>query len=134
MFEWWARVSPRERRLASLTGVLVAISAVYFGYIQVTDRLATMDATIHGLEQDLVYYTEQMALLDGVDRAYQAVAAEPQSDDQIQVYRITARGVGASEKAVVMLQSTLGVPAGEAAEVGGPHTGRLSWRQLENVH
>ncbi len=80
LFEWWGRVSPREQRLVIITGVMVAAAAGYFGYVQATDRIAAMDASIGGLEQDLVFYTEQMQLLDEVDRAYQAVATEHSSE------------------------------------------------------
>lgn len=79
MFKWWAQVSPRERRLAALTGILVGISLAYLVYIQAIDRLATMDAQIDGLEQELVFYTEQMQLLDEVNRAYADVASEHSS-------------------------------------------------------
>lgn len=79
MFEWWARVSARERRLGVLAAILVGISLGYLAYVQATDRLATMDATIDGLEYDLEYYTEQMQVLEEVDRAYAAVASEHSS-------------------------------------------------------
>lgn len=80
MFEWWRRVSPREQRLAALTGIMVGVSIGYLGYVQATERLATMDATIDGLEQDLVFYAAQMELLDEVDRAYKIVASEHSSE------------------------------------------------------
>ncbi len=80
MFDRWSKVSPREQRLAVLTGVLVVLAGAYFGYVQATDRLAAMDAEIDALEQDLIFYTEQMGLLDEVDRAYQGVATEHSSE------------------------------------------------------
>lgn len=80
MFEWWAKVSPREQRLAVLTAILVGISFGYLGYTQAMNRIGTMDATIESLEENLVYYTEQMELLDEVDRAYNVVAAEHSSE------------------------------------------------------
>jgi len=80
MFKWWAKVSPREQRLAALTAILVGISFGYLGFTQAMDRIGTMDATIDSLEENLVYYTEQMELLDEVDRAYEVVAAEHSSE------------------------------------------------------
>lgn len=80
MFKVWTKVSPREQRLAVLTGVLVTLAFAYFAYVHATDRLAAMDAEIEALEQDLIFYTEQMGLLDEVDRAYQGVASEHSSE------------------------------------------------------
>ena len=89
---------------------------------------------MQGKQRPPRYIIEYLTTVLRDSGGYQSLMAEPQPDDQIQVYRITARGVGASEKAVVMLQSTFGVPAGSAGEMGGLHTGRLSWRQLDNVY
>ncbi len=58
--------------------------------------------------------------------------------EQIEVFRVTARGVGGTENAVVMLQSTYGRPAQGRAEVEGAasaaRAGRLSWRELVGVN
>ena len=58
-------------------------------------------------------------------------------DDQppgapVEIFRVTARGVGASENTVTLLQSTYGrVMAGpHAVQPTAARTGRLSWREL----
>ena len=50
----------------------------------------------------------------------------------VTIFRVTARGVGATENTVTMLQSTYGrVMAGSnAAPPAAARTGRLSWREL----
>jgi len=80
MFEWWAKVSPREQRLTMLTVIMVVLALGYLGFMQALDRIAAMDAAIDALEQDLIFYSEQMELLDEVDSAYQAVATEHSSE------------------------------------------------------
>ncbi len=80
MFDHWANVSSRERRLATIGNFVVVLSIVYLGFLQAADRIATMNATMDALEQKLVFYSEQMGQLDEVDRAYSAIASEHSSE------------------------------------------------------
>ncbi len=54
--------------------------------------------------------------------------------EQLEVFRITARGEGATEHAVARLQSTYGRATASEAQGAGARAGRLSWRELESAY
>ena len=73
------KVSPRERRLIYLTGAVIIVGLAALMATSGLGKIRTMDATIAGLEQDLVYYTEQVLLADEVDAVYGEMAAQHSS-------------------------------------------------------
>lgn len=81
------------------------------------------------------YLTSLAQQVDGyvVDDPDGPLGVEP-----IEVFRITARGVGATENAVVILQSTyargISAPSEDVGLFADARMGRLSWRELGGVY
>lgn len=79
MFKWWSRVSSREQRLLLLTVSVLTLALAYLVFLRASDRIAVLDAAIDGLEEDLVFYSEQVQLLSEVDAAYRDIATQHSS-------------------------------------------------------
>ncbi len=73
------KLSPSERKLAILAGVLLLASIFVVGTLRALDSLASMDETIYGLQQDLLYYKQLTVQAEAVEKAYQAIAAQHSS-------------------------------------------------------
>ena len=66
MLAFFRRLSPSERRLAVVAGVLLAAAVLVVGTLRAVDSLAAMDETIASLQQDLLYYKQQTVQADAV--------------------------------------------------------------------
>lgn len=75
----WAKLSVREKRLAYLTAIAVALMVLVGGYQRVTGTIRTLDNTISRLGDDLVSYTYQIAHREQVEAQYAIVAAQHSS-------------------------------------------------------
>ncbi len=75
----WQGLAEREKRLAMLTGIVVAITAVFVAYQSAAARLGELDVSIGRLEDALTSYTMQMAHREMVEARYAAVAAQHSS-------------------------------------------------------
>lgn len=73
------KMSVRERRLATLTAGLLVAAGMYVVGMAAVRRLAVLDATIEGLEQDLVRYSREAARNEAVDRAFRNMESQHSS-------------------------------------------------------
>lgn len=79
IYEFWNRLSPRERRLAQLTGIALVIMIGFTAYQRAMNHLRVLDLTINQLEDDLVSYTFQIAHRELVESKYAKIAAQHSS-------------------------------------------------------
>ncbi len=75
----WARISPRERRLALLTGGVILFFAVFTMAGSARENLRMLDNTIYQMQDTIVSYTDQMARKGMVEELYAKVAAQHSS-------------------------------------------------------
>lgn len=76
MNSFFLNLSSRERRLALLTGGVVAFGLVFMIVLRGVGLLNSLDARVALLEQELVNLTQQEAQKKAVDEAFRQVVAE----------------------------------------------------------
>ncbi|MDZ4860309.1 MAG: hypothetical protein SGI88_15130 [Candidatus Hydrogenedentes bacterium] len=74
-----AKLSPSERRLAFIVLFLLAVGLAFVVTLRCLDALASLDASIESQEQLLLQYTNQAALAEPVERAFQSMASQHSS-------------------------------------------------------
>ena len=79
MTKYFSSLSPSERKLSIAVVLLVAVSFVLIVAFRCLDVLDTMDATIESQEEALLQFTQQAALVEPVERAFESMAAQHSS-------------------------------------------------------
>lgn len=79
MMAYLEKLTPSERRLAALAAAVALIAAVVLVVLRALDRIDTLDATIDGLEQNLLALTEQAAMAEPIEYAYRSMADQHSS-------------------------------------------------------
>ncbi|HRK34031.1 MAG TPA: hypothetical protein PLJ47_05485 [Candidatus Hydrogenedentes bacterium] len=74
-----AKLTPSERRLALAVLVLLVGAILFFVVMRCLDILEALDATIESQERLLLQYTQQAALAEPVERAFQSMASQHSS-------------------------------------------------------
>ena len=77
--KFWNKLSPRERAMASVIGVLFALSIVYFIGTPALARIRELDDQIDVLEQDMINYERHLARQADVDIEFDKIAAQHSS-------------------------------------------------------
>jgi Tfp pilus assembly protein PilN len=110
----WKRLSPRERRLALVTGLAVLAIVLYVGITRSLAGIRELDDTIETLETDLWQLTQQAARLDEVEALHSEVAEAHSSEwTQAQIHD------GLREE--ILRLSLVNVPAaGDTTALSGP--------------
>lgn len=72
-------MSQSERRLAFVVAGLLFVALVFVIILRCMDTLETMDATIESQQEALLKFTQQAALVEPVERAFSAMAAQHSS-------------------------------------------------------
>lgn len=75
----WKTLAPRERRLALLTAVAVALFLVTTVWRTAMNRLSELDARANALADTLLNYRQQIARRAAVESAYAKIAAQHSS-------------------------------------------------------
>jgi type IV pilus assembly protein PilX len=74
-----------------------------------TNSVVVPANTIAGVAEQPRYIIEFVATVQRAENPYLLGTAKDTGDDQIQIFRITARGIGGTTNARVLLQSTFGL-------------------------
>ncbi|GMU92559.1 MAG: hypothetical protein AMXMBFR4_16170 [Candidatus Hydrogenedentota bacterium] len=79
MLAYLEKMTPSERRLAALAAAVALTAVVVLVVLRALDRIDTLDATIDGLEQELLALTEQAAAAEPIEIAYRSMADQHSS-------------------------------------------------------
>lgn len=80
VFTLWQGLSERERRLAKITALALAVMIAVTVYQRAMARMDDLDRTILQLEENLLSYTSQIAHRELVESQYAQIAAQHSSE------------------------------------------------------